>query len=281
MVAALILTMAFLGSRVQKLASVVGGVGFGLFIDELGKFITHDNDYFFQPTVAMIYLIFIILFLVFRSLSNRQRHFSKEEHMLNSLSLLEEAVINELDRPELKRVLAHLQQSDPEHPLVNPLKSTLEKIGAQKAAEPSFIRLWLRQIERRYQKVVSTTWGIRLIDTVFASKAAIFLIKAVVDAQRWYTQTPFEGIAVLSVLQFTSSLVSTGFVIAGIMVIRRSRMRAYELFTKSLLIDIFVVQFFSFYREEFNALPGLLLSVVLYITLRFLVRQERHVQHRV
>jgi len=33
------------------------------FIDELGKFITSDNNYFFQPTISLIYIVFIIIFL--------------------------------------------------------------------------------------------------------------------------------------------------------------------------------------------------------------------------
>lgn len=280
MVAALVLTMAFLGNRVQRLASVIGGIGFGLFIDELGKYVTHDNNYFFQPTVALIYLVFVIMFLMFRSLSNRQRRFSKEEHLLNALNMLEEAVINELDRPELKRVLANLHRSDPNHPLVKPLEKALERIGAQKDSEPALIRRWLRQIESRYQKIMATTWAIRLIDTVFALKAGIFLTDAVVDASRWYTQVPLQGFAVVSTLQFGASLISTGFVVAGIAIIRSSRLRAYELFTKSLLIDIFVVQFFSFYQKEFSALPGFIASILLYIALRFLVRQERQIVHR-
>src|SRR5436305_1593218 len=54
MVVALVLLLGFIGRRPQRLGSIFGGVGFGLFIDELGKFITRDNDYFFRPTVALI-----------------------------------------------------------------------------------------------------------------------------------------------------------------------------------------------------------------------------------
>lgn len=53
--------------------AISGGVGFGLFIDELGKFLTSDNNYFFQPTIAIVYIIFIFLFLLARHLSQNNQ----------------------------------------------------------------------------------------------------------------------------------------------------------------------------------------------------------------
>ena len=49
MLVALVLLLAFLGRFAHQLGALLGGFGFGTFIDELGKFITRDNDYFYRP----------------------------------------------------------------------------------------------------------------------------------------------------------------------------------------------------------------------------------------
>src|SRR5438132_2771557 len=71
MVAGVLLLLSYLGQRVRRAAAVVAGLGFGLFIDELGKLITSGNDYFYRPAIALIYVVFVLLFLWWRSL---ERH---------------------------------------------------------------------------------------------------------------------------------------------------------------------------------------------------------------
>jgi hypothetical protein len=73
LVVAVILIQLFVGRRALVLSALAAGVGVGLFIDEVGKFITTSNDYFFAPAAPIIYgavLLFVLLWLVVR----RDRH---------------------------------------------------------------------------------------------------------------------------------------------------------------------------------------------------------------
>lgn len=68
MLVAIFLLLVFWNPFARRIAAIVAGVGFGFFIDELGKFITLDNDYFFKPTIAVLYVLFLVLFAIVRYL---------------------------------------------------------------------------------------------------------------------------------------------------------------------------------------------------------------------
>src|SRR3989442_12425372 len=110
MVAALLVLLGYLGQRVRRTAAVVAGIGFGLFIDELGKFITSDNNYFFRPAIALIYVIFVLLFLWWRSLE-RHRSWSEETYLANALMLLQDTALHDLDPGEKYHLIRWLRQS--------------------------------------------------------------------------------------------------------------------------------------------------------------------------
>lgn len=50
----------------KLLAALLGGIGFGFFIDEVGKFVTQDNDYFYEPAALIMYVIFLLIWFVSR-----------------------------------------------------------------------------------------------------------------------------------------------------------------------------------------------------------------------
>jgi len=70
MMVALVILLTYWNPSLRRMAAVLAGIGFGTFIDELGKFITKDNDYFFQPTFALLYVLFMAMFFIFRSLTH-------------------------------------------------------------------------------------------------------------------------------------------------------------------------------------------------------------------
>ena len=69
MVAGMIVELAVEGW--SKKAAGIFGFGLGWFIDEIGKFLSRDNDYFFRPAVMLIYLFFVIIFLIYRYLEKK------------------------------------------------------------------------------------------------------------------------------------------------------------------------------------------------------------------
>jgi hypothetical protein len=277
MTAGIVLMLAFLGYRVRRLSSIISGVGFGLFIDELGKFITRDNDYFFRPTIALIYLTFVIMFLIFRNLS-KKTHLRPEEYLINALSLAEETVISDLNPSERQLALEYLRNADKSNPLVAPLSKTIESIQVVTGDDRNWLQKWIDWVLDEYSKVIHLPRTITTIDAIFVVKALLFPIILITGPVDTISDGLGSAVTWMAILQLLSSLVAGGFVIAGVLKIRSSRIKAYELFSQSLLVDIFVTQFFSFYINQFHTLFILLINVVLYFALRFLIRQEQRLQ---
>jgi len=62
-----------LSEEINKiLVALFGGIGFGLFIDEVGKFVTKDNDYFYEPAISIMYVLFLMIWFLSRLIIVRQ-----------------------------------------------------------------------------------------------------------------------------------------------------------------------------------------------------------------
>src|SRR3954447_16467443 len=64
LLAAVVAALMLDGGAARRWASIAGGVGYGLFIDEVGKLLTRNNDYFFRPAAGIIYASFALLVLL-------------------------------------------------------------------------------------------------------------------------------------------------------------------------------------------------------------------------
>lgn len=275
MLAAIVIVLGVLGHRAQVVASVLGGIGFGLFIDELGKFITQDNNYFYQPAIALIYSLFVALFFLIRKLSQYSK-LTQEEHLLNALAMLEEAVLHDFDTAERGRVLFHLHRANQDHPLVVQLLEAVQVIPAQPAAKPHIMTRVRTVVANGYRRFIAASWGLPFFIGVVVAKTSWEVITIGIVAVNWLFQDRPEAPSLVLGLELLSALVVTAMVVRGIMFLQVDRTHGYEWLMRATLVDIFFTQFFAFYRESLEALPLLVFNLIIYITLRILMAEERH-----
>ena len=74
--------------------------------------------------------------------------------------------------------------------------------------------------------------------------------------------------------RLASSLVSGCLVFAGVVLIRKSRLAAFKMFERSIMVSIFFTQVFVFYEEQFGALVGLFIDLMILVALRFVIYSE-------
>src|SRR3954465_12518755 len=81
---------------VYKLSALLSGIGVGLFIDEVGKFITRTNDYFFPFAAPIIYAVFMRTLTIYIQVRRPSKHDSRAE-LYHALDEIMELIENDLD----------------------------------------------------------------------------------------------------------------------------------------------------------------------------------------
>ncbi len=278
MAAAVVITLTYLGYRARRLAAIVGGIGFGIFIDELGKFITRDNNYFFRPTATIIYILFVGLFFGFRLLGKRSNLNSKE-YLMNALELIEEAVLEDMDEREKQRVVFYLQNAPKDDQLATKLRELLESAPVAADAKPGRLSRAKNYIETNYQRLAASPRFAGWIVWIFIGQAVISvaLIVLALAAPTLHIEISGlgnGGVTSATISELSLSILSAALILYGAAQISRSRRRALEWFRAAILIDIVLKQPFAFYREQFSAVFGLSLYVLAIITLDYILKRE-------
>jgi hypothetical protein len=281
--AALLLLLSYTGPGIHQWSAVLGGVGFGLFVDEIGKFITRDNDYFYRPAVALIYAAFVLVYVVMRTL--RRRHITSEEYLVNALNEVENVAINDLDVAERLRALDYLKQSHADTPLVRALSDVLTGASVLPEAPPHPLSLIRVALVRAYKRIVTRPAFPRLLIIFFVAQLAlrVMYVLTVVFLPSWSSivargvpsiEHRLHGFGYIDWLQLGSTAVGALFVALGVVQVRRSRLNAFRMFQRSVLISIFLVQTFVFYQSQWAALPVLVFNLLLLMALNFAINQE-------
>ncbi len=275
MLLAIFLLLVLLNTGTRWYAALLGGIGFGFFIDEIGKFISKDVNYFFKPAVAVMYAVFMVLFLALGALRRWRVAGRPRDALANALTLLAGAAGQPLDLTTRTTVSSLLDNADPNDPVVRGLRDGLAKeTGDMRYQAPAYARVRDR-LEGRYRRFILK----RRSQTIIAWIGVVYLLSRLpitidVQVRDEGLDGRVESANAAHAIQLTAALVSAAFIIIGLLVMRSSRLQAYKWFLRAVLISLLITQLFVFYHDQFTALSGLAIDLLFYFALRYMIRRE-------
>jgi hypothetical protein len=116
--AAALLPLLFANLWAYYFSALGAGIGMGLFIDEVGKFITASNDYFYPAAAPVIYVFFLLVVLVYL-IAKRPVAIDTRSQLYQVFEDFKEVLDKDLSSEEkaeletrLKRIIANSDHAD-------------------------------------------------------------------------------------------------------------------------------------------------------------------------
>lgn len=154
MMLALLVGWMLLGFGARLAAIAMGGIGFGLFLDEVGKFVTKDNDYFYGPAAEIMYVL-VCLILVGARVMRVIRPLSPHECLASSAAIAADGMARGLADHRRDIGLRLIEQA---------------RAGGAPVADVEHVRALLLSAGRATDRLFRLQkWATRLIPNVFRS----------------------------------------------------------------------------------------------------------------
>lgn len=292
---ALVLPLTFANAYIPWVTAIAGGIGAGLFIDEVGKFITQGNDYFFPLAFPIIYaFILVCIWLTLRIRAYRKR--DTRTLLYHALEELKQVLDNDLDPLEhanLQANLAHVvHETDDieERVLAEALLSFVQNRQIRLAESPTI----LQQAWARIRATLSNTPPQIVMRSVLVVSFGYTALNALLQLTALTGLLTLGGRAALAAALGNSVIVSgkaqyivdnptlslihaSTIIIAGLLalgattcLITRREQLGLRLGTTSLAISLLIVNLLSFYFNQIYAIlatlgqAALLLAAMLY-----------------
>lgn len=285
MVVGMLIMTTVSGEKARRLSVIIFGLGMGRFVDEMGKFISRDNNYFFQPAVMLIYIFFIVMFLVYRYL-DKAGFRDPKTLLFHVIDQLEDVAEGDFEVNEKNRILNKLEAvighaGEPVKSFAIGLKALVIRTPVIVDKPDGWGKLFWKKIKRfSYQKIFRKKFVLLLLSILalgyIASSASdtAFLLERFrhVNLDRYiYFDVPGNVTRdELDLFTFKAAFdVATAvmFAIGMYWVIRKKRRRGISFFQYGLLIFILLTSIIRFYFEQFIALQGLMVTMVIYMGL--------------
>lgn len=257
----------------KPIAAIVAGAGFGTFIDELGKFITRDNDYFFEPAIALIYAVVVVLYIGARYLE-RKRKPTEADHLFLAARGIQWLAIGKLDDDRKRIALAHLDASDSDSPIVGEMRALLESAHPAERSEQSRMLTWRNGMIDRYWAVVESG-RLALVIVVITVVKAVQIFGSLAIG---FGTGSFEINGSWAVFEWgtlVAVVVAAGLALLGLARLRGGdRVSGLHAFVAATLVSLLFGQLFAFASNQFLSFANLVVELVIFSLLRFAIAAE-------
>lgn len=289
-IAALLLLM-FINRWVYSLSAALAGIGIGLFVDEVGKFITQNNDYFFPLAAPIIYISFLVMLLVYLMV-NRRSATDLRTDMYQILGELEEVLEDDLSANErdlmltrLQRIMGQTDRADlaelASHISVFLQSKTVTVVPDHDSWGVRLVKA-LRQVElrllnqRRARRILVVLYLLNGLFSVFALAVLIslvtgaglpqtLLLQLILDQTNIKSATSLGWYMVMTALYLLSGLLVFGGALAFL--VGRDRV-AIALGVVALIITLTFINTLSFYFNQFSVLLSSIYSFAALLALQ-------------
>ncbi len=276
LVLAVLLPLLWVGRRSLLLSALLAGIGVGLFIDEVGKFLTTSTDYFFAPAAPIIYGSLMLLVLLF--LLVRRRRVDRLEASHAALEALRDGIDGRLTPQDRQRVIGLLRDRS-DHDLDEVERGMLDALTSsdmdQRLATAGPIA---RGDARRWLERVLPTRAERWLVLAGLVLTALQAVMAVIVLLAWdqvivggltlgsdatspieYPSDPVWALLMLAI----AVLVGIGSAAALSLVRRGREQRAMDVALAAVMIGMVAGDLVAFYAFQLGALASTLMDLLL------------------
>jgi len=255
----IVVLLSFVGPALRSLGAVLGGVGFGLFVDEIGKFVTADNDYFYEPTAALIYATVVVLVLVVEALHGRRRH-----HRAEYLAVATDRAVAGVaggftdDARAEARALVALGRGEP---AAEQVAALVEAVPRDDVDVPDPVRALVRRASRWFAAALERRWAavvvvVAVVATALGSLAAgVRVLTGGIDVPAWV------GLGIVSGVVATLACV-----VVGVLRARRGerddRRAAAVWVRRGVLVSLLLTQLLVFRALQWVGVAGLVVDLL-------------------
>ena len=281
--------LIFANRWVYRLGAILAGVGVGLFMDEVGKFITQSNDYFYPPAASIIYVFFLLVVIFYMEVRRPNRRDARSE-LYRALDTFEEVLDRDLDsieRAKLEDRLHYIVQNAEQYEFSNLAEELLQFIQSKHIPiaqhKPSWFARLLESLRRFDQRWLTRgrlkaaligglgvlgIWALRdLTLLLLDSESYEYLIQVLVDQITHGRVIDTTSLAWLTAgIALKAALGLALLVGIGIFLTKREE-QGLRLLYFVLLLFLTVVNLLEFYFEQFSTIVPALAQFVLLLLL--------------